>query len=54
MKLVNIFFLHNVTNYGSDNYVFNGKDKITKTINKAENNFIQKAKSFWFLSRIER
>ena len=48
------FFLHNVTNYGSDNYVFNGKDKITKTINKVENKFIQKAKSFWFLSRIER
>ena len=48
------FFLHNVTNYGSDNYVFNGKDKITKTINKAENKFIQKTKSFWFLSRTER
>ena len=40
------FFLNNVTNYGSDNHVFNGKDKIMKTINKAENKFIQKAKSF--------
>ena len=40
------FFLINVTNYGSDNHVFNGKDKIMKTITKAENKFIQKAKSF--------
>ena len=40
------FFLNNVTNYGSDNHVFNSKDKIMKTINKAENKFIQKAKSF--------
>ena len=29
-------YLLNVTSYRSDNYVFNGEDKITKTINKAK------------------
>ena len=29
-------YILNVANYGSDSYVFNGEDKITKTINKAK------------------
>ena len=29
-------YLLNVTSYRSDNDVFNGEDKITKTINKAK------------------
>ena len=39
-------YLLNVTNYGSDSYVFNGEDKITKTINKAKKQFYPKDKIF--------
>ena len=39
-------YILNVTNYGSDSYVFNGEDKITKTINKAKKQVYPKGKVF--------
>ena len=39
-------YLLNVTNYGSDSYVFNGEDKITKTINTAKKQVYPKDKIF--------
>ena len=39
-------YLLNVTNYGSDSYVFNGEDKIMKTINKAKKQVFPKDKIF--------
>ena len=44
-------YLLNVTNYGSDSYVFNGEDKITKTINKAKKQFYPKDKIFLVFSQ---